>query len=100
MNKDEYNKLKESGWSGVLVHYGKALLGKRITSQQYDQAIKYWSKEFNKKVSKSPSGIQKAETQPSDKESNEPPKDAVERLVKDCGKMGIELKDTKEDITH
>jgi hypothetical protein len=94
MKQEQYDKLKESGWSGILMHYGKAKISNRITLEEYDKAITYWAQEFGKKVSKSPSGTPAKKEKPRNKTYNEPPADAVERLVKEFGT----LKDTGENI--
>lgn len=49
MNKEQYNILYKSGWGGVLAHYGHKLLKKEITREKYDEALLFWSNQFDKK---------------------------------------------------
>lgn len=112
MNKEEYDKLKQSGMIGILRHYMNKLHSKEITKEVYAKAIAFWSKELkNKDTTPSflpPSGSESvvadtketADQQESSEVPQSPQETIVDRLIKDFGSKGITIKDTGVDITN
>lgn len=50
MNNEQFNELRRGGWFAVLKHYKDKLLTNQIKIDEYNKAIKFWSKVFKGEI--------------------------------------------------